>query len=142
MTPKYITPIEAFINGESKPRTSRTFKIDWENKRLLSKTIDGVDAVGQGTQVRLAVEWLDYQMMPDTFGIALKQLYNDRGDPMPRDYVLANLQRLIGECLSPDLRIHKILDFQMEERKNSVICTMTVDCEEGIFETITEIENV
>lgn len=139
MLPKYDTPIEEYLRTKDKKRSTRTFKIDWENGRLLSKTIEGKKAIAQAIEVRMAVELYESEIMPETFGIALKELYDSKGDPMPRDYVLANLRRIIAETIAPDLRIKKISDFTMDARKNSVICYIEVECEDGITAS-TEVE--
>lgn len=136
MLPDYDTSkLEGYLENANKVRTSRTFKIDWQNGRLLSKTIDGTEAVAQGIQVRTSMEFQKHDMMPETFGIALQELYDSRGNPMPRDYVLANLKRIIAECIAPDLRILKILDFTMRPEKNAVYIELEVECLEGIFTT-------
>lgn len=141
MLPTYKTPVVKVIEDEDRKRPTRTFEIDWENGRLLSKTIEGKEAIAQAVQVRTRVELLESDIMPDTFGIALKELYSDSGDPMPRDYVLANLKRIIAETLSPDLRIKKLSDFSIRPFEHHVICTMTIECEDGMIETEVKIND-
>lgn len=134
MNPSYSTPVEKILNGDVSRRSSKTFKLDWDNKRILTKTVDKLDAVAQAIDVRCSVEWLRFDVMPDTFGLELKKLYNTMGEAMPRGYVLANLERLIKECLSPDLRIKKIEDFKLREDGHDIYCNFVVVCEEGSFE--------
>lgn len=134
MLPTYDAPIEAYLNN-MKRRSSRTFAIDWENKRLLSQTIDGTEALGQDIEVRLQTEWERFDIMPDTFGLELKALIDSEGEVMESAYVLANMQLLIGEALSPDLRIKEIRDFSAEMiDKHRVHVSMTVVCEDGVFD--------
>lgn len=141
MIPTYSTPIEKYMTGESEKRPTKTFKIDWESGRLLSKTIEGTEAIAQAVKVRTCVEQYEAEMMPETFGIALKELYDEKGDPMPRDFVLANLKRIIAEALAPDMRIKKISKFSVEPHKNHVNCYLEIECDDGIFETEIEVKH-
>lgn len=106
--------------------TSRTWEIDWDKKRLLSRRIDGKDAVAQAAQVAFCVDYQEYPIFSDKFGLEIKK-YIGRD----RDFVKSNLERLIKECLSPDLRIDKLTDFMIEDHEDSIYCSFVLVCDDG-----------
>lgn len=137
MIPTYEnTLIESFNKPESE-RARKVYKIDWDNNRLLSRRIDGKEAVEQAVQVYTAVEYQDFQIMPDNFGIEMKDMYG-----MPRNFVKANLERKIKEALSIDSRIERAYNFVMTDLENAVLVEFVVDCVEGTFKTEVELKVV
>lgn len=137
MIPQYEKTIVRFREKRDNPMTSRVFKIDWENNRLTSQHIEGKEAINQAVQVISAVEWGDWGIFPDWFGLEMKNMYG-----MPRDFVKANLERLIKEACDTDDRIIELTDFKIEDLDKAVEVTFTVICKEGAFETEVTIDDV
>lgn len=117
MIPRYRTPLLEAATPQITSQPSKTFKIDWERKRLLSEKIDGVEAVGQAITVITAIEYKDWPILPNWFGTEMKFVYGTE-----RDFTKANLERLIKEALSTDDRIISITDWQMEDKPSAVKC--------------------
>lgn len=117
MIPRYRTPLLEIATPQITSQPSKTFKIDWEHKRLLSEKIDGTEAVGQAITVITAIEYQDWPILPDWFGTEMKFIYG-----MERAFAKANLERLIKEALSTDDRITSVTNWQMEDKPNAVSC--------------------
>lgn len=88
---------------------SLTFEIDWINKRLTSKKIDGAQAVGQAVEVITAIERGDWRGYPSDFGINGKFILGK-----PIDFAKANAERIIGEALYKDNRIDTVRDMTLQ----------------------------
>lgn len=107
--------------------TSQTWEIDWGNNRLLSKRINGKEAVAQAAMVVLCVDYLKYPIFSDRFGNEFYQFIG-RG----RNLLKCNAERLVKEALAPDLRIDKITNFKMEDiDKNTIGISFTIECTDG-----------
>lgn len=137
MIPQYEKTIERVREKLDTEHTSRVFKIDWEKKRLTSQHIDGKEAMNQAIQVITSVEWRDWGIFPEWFGLEMKNMYG-----MPRPFVKANLERLIKEACETDDRIIDLVNFEMEDIEKAVVVRFTVECTQGIFETEVEIKDV
>lgn len=87
----------------------KVYKIDWENNRLLTRKIDGEQAVRQNIVVMTTVEYLEHEAMPNWFGIAMKDMYG-----MPITFVAANIERLIKEAISVYNIVDRAYDFDIE----------------------------
>lgn len=117
--------------------TSQTWKIDWENNRLLSQRIDGKEAVAQASLIVLFTEYEKYEIFSDRFG---NELYDYIG--YDSGLLKANAERLIKEALSPDLRILKVLNFSITELdKYTFHIEFDLQCEDGIEHVIWEMPN-
>lgn len=137
MIPQYEKTIERFRQKRDNTMTSRVFKIDWDHNRLSSQHLEGKEAINQAVQVISSVEWGDWGIFPEWFGIEMKNMYG-----MPRPFVKANLERLIKEACNTDDRILDLTDFTIEDIDKAVVVTFTVKCVEGSFETEVKIDNV
>ena len=118
-------------NGEPVPEwASQTWEIDWENNRLLSKRIDGKEAVAQAVKVILATDYLKHPIFSDLFG---SEFYKYIGKD--RDLLICNAERLVKEAVAPDLRILKVTDFQIDELdKNTIHIQFNLECEDGLID--------
>lgn len=137
MIPQYEKTIERFREKLNNEMTSRVFEIDWENNRLTSHHIDGKEAMNQAIRVITAVEWKDWGIFPEWFGLEMKKMYG-----MPRPFVKANLERLIKEACETDDRIISLSNFTMQDIEKAVVVRFTVECTKGTFPVEVEIENV
>ena len=110
---------DLYTNPNIEEWTSRTWEIDWENNRLLSKRIDGKQAVAQSVLVTLSTDYLKFPIFSDRFGSA---------------------ERLIKDAVAPDLRILKVRDFRIEERdKFTIEFLFTLECEDGLVDLSWEV---
>lgn len=130
MIPKYRTPLLEIATPQITSQPSKTFRIDWDRKRLLSEKIDGSEAVGQAIEVITAIEYQDWPILPEWFGTEMKFVFG-----MERDFTKANLQRLIKEALSTDDRITSVTEWEMEDMPNAVSCTFKTESTEGNVES-------
>lgn len=137
MIPQYQETITRFRQKRENEMTWRVFKIDWENNRLTSQHIDSKEAINQAVGVISTVELQDWDIFPAWFGIEMKKMYG-----MPREFVKANLERLIKEACQTDDRIIDMRDFVMEDIEHAVIVRFTVECTEGAFQTEVKVDNV
>lgn len=109
LTPSYDDSIMTVLTDQVTIAPSKTFKIDWENKRITSKLIDGIEAVAQSIVVVTLFQIGRWPALPPNFGIDLTLVHN-----MPLDFVRANIERIIREALAPDERIDSLSDFEIE----------------------------
>lgn len=140
MIPTYKSNLLESFRSTEVEKPKKVFKIDWENNRLLSQTIDGNEAVSQNIKAITAVEYQEHIAMPDWFGLAMKDMYG-----MPRTFVKANLERLVKEALSPYLVIKRLYDVKIEDiDKESLGISCTIELQDGTtFEELIEVtENV
>lgn len=135
MIPSYDTPLKRAKYRPDKTGPDKTFKIDWECNRLLSQTIEGEEALEQTVQIITAIEYQDWAIMPDWFGIEMKHMYG-----MPRPFVRANLERIIKEALAPEMRIKRIHDFWMEDLPNAIVAHFGIERKEGSFGASVKVE--
>lgn len=119
--------IHDLLSREVPEWTSQTWEIDWDNKRLLTKRIDGKKAVAQGAYVALLTDYLEYDIFSDRFGSEFNKYIGK--DP---DLLKCNAERLVKECLAPDLRIERVINFEQEQRGNDLIIDFDLVCEDGI----------
>lgn len=136
MIPTYPTTLVESFNVIETEKPKKVYQIDWENNRLLSRKIDGKTAVNQNMDVIIAIEYLEHEVMPDWFGIAMKDLYG-----MPPAFVKANLERTIKEAMSPYLVLKRLTNFKIRDiDKESIEVTCNVELADGtVFEKVMEV---
>lgn len=93
---------------------TRTYKIDWKNKRIVGFT-DNLEALKQAVYKLLLTERWDYAIYDGNYGVTLKDLFG-------RDKYIACavLERRITDALLNDDRINNVSDFEFKVDKNSV----------------------
>ena len=134
MIPTYNNNLVNSFQETTTPTPKRVFKIDWENNRLLSQTETGTEAASQNIKVITAVEYQEHVSMPDWFGLAMKDMYG-----MPRNFVKANLERLIKEALSTYTLIKRAYDFHIydiDKESIGIDCMITLKDDTEFKETI------
>lgn len=138
MIPTFRTNIkEAYDYLENDKEVTRVFEIDWDNNRLLSRHIDGVEAVGQMIDVVCAINLKETEIMPDWFGNEFASVYG-----MPRSFVKANIERLIKEALSTDSRVKGFNNFVITDLPHAIKVQFEVVCEDKVFTKEVTINNV
>lgn len=91
-------------------RTSKTWKVDKDKKRILSQFIDDKEALEQGVYFYLHSHNKTTFIHGDAFGAAFSDLY---GKSM--ELVKALVPTRVQECLIWDERIAGVSDFEFEE---------------------------
>lgn len=136
MIPTYETNLMESITTDPDYTPKNVYKIDWNNNRLLSRKIDGQEAVSQNIKVITTTEYQEHQVMPDWFGLAMKDMYG-----MPMSFVKANMEFLIKDALSTYEIIKRAYDFKIEEiNKYELGVTLTIELQDGTtFEEFLEV---
>lgn len=138
MIPGFRTPLLESRPTKARQIPSRTFEIDWDGNRILSRHIDGLEAVGQAIEVTASVEWRDCEIMPEWFGLEMRPYIG-----MPRPYVKANLERLIKEALSTDDRIERLHGFVFTDLSDhGILAEFTCETKEGAFDAKVRVGDV
>ena len=109
----YIEPLRAFESIstlEGVEVGSKTYMLDFDKKKLTSKVIDGEEAVKQSIYIILSIERGKAPGFPADFGVELEGLFG-----MPRNFVKANLERVISEALRYDPRISYTDNYLIED---------------------------
>ena len=119
MIPRQLENAGLNIEFEEEAQPSRTYKIDFEKKRIVGYT-DGRDAIEQFIVKVLATERYDYLIYSWNYGAEIAKLF---GQPIP--YVYSELKRLITEALTQDDRIESVDAFNFSHIKNKVHVTFT-----------------
>ncbi|MEG0431056.1 MAG: DUF2634 domain-containing protein [Anaerovoracaceae bacterium] len=102
------TNVNFIPRNNLKRQTSRTYKIDTTNNRIIGKT-DGIDAMKQAIEKIILTEKYAYLIYDWTYGIGIeKYLGKDF------DYIAANIKEEIRRALSFDDRIITVQDVQMQ----------------------------
>lgn len=120
MIPNNFYSPEAFRDAQRKILPSKTFCIDFENKRLSGK-IDGTDALKQSIYMILRTERYRWLIYSRDYGAEFDELRNS-----PKSYIIPQLQRRITEALLTDDRITAVSGFKFEINKNIYSVTFEV----------------
>lgn len=107
MLPIISTPREKIIDTKIVIYPSKTYEIDWENKRIAG-SIDGVKALQQSIHLILLTQRYRYPIYSWDYATDIDPLYG-----MRKDFVVPELQCRIREALLQDDRITDIIDFKI-----------------------------
>ncbi|WP_107841215.1 DUF2634 domain-containing protein [Metasolibacillus meyeri] len=118
---------------EQEVQTSRTYKIDFDKKRIVGY-VDGREAVKQFIMKVLDTERYEYLIYSWDYGAEMARLF---GQPIP--YIYSELKRLITEALTQDNRIESVDAFSFSHYKNKVHVQMTVHTVFGPIEVEREV---
>lgn len=121
------------VEFEEESQPSRTYKIDFERKRIVGYT-DGREAVKQFIVKVLATERYEYIIYSWNYGAEIAKLF---GQPIP--YVYSELKRLITEALTQDDRIESVDAFNFSHVKNKVHVTFTANTIYGEVDAESEV---
>lgn len=113
---------------------SYSWKIN-PTRNKIAGYVDEIDGVQQATYLILKTEMGKYEIYPDWYGIELNDMYG-----LPRDLVRARLPKRIEEALSQDRRITGIENMNLEFVGTRCVCSFTVNCIFGEFDTEVEYE--
>lgn len=133
MIPKY-TFDDFTADFEEEVQPSRTYKIDFERKRIVGYT-DGREAIEQAIYKALSTERYDHLIYSWNYGAEIGKLF---GQPIP--YVYSELKRLITEALTHDDRIDSVDAFHFSHNKNKVHVQLTAHTIAGPIEITKEVD--
>lgn len=120
----------ATLNGTVLKLTSNII----DPTELMSRYIDGLDAVKQAVYLILSSERYKHIIYSWDYGVELLDLI---GKPMP--YVMSEVPRRIKEALTQDDRITDVIDFEFEHKGNKLHTTFTVVSNVGDIPTELEV---
>lgn len=89
-----------------------TFGINSDMTKICS-VIDGLESIKQAVYIMLNIERYQYLIYSFDFGVELQDLIGE-----PIDYIEAELERRIADCLEQDDRITEVTDFEFEKLGN------------------------
>lgn len=133
MIPKY-TFDDFTADFEEEVQPSRTYKIDFERKRIVGYA-DGREAIEQAIYKALSTERYDHLIYSWNYGAEIGKLF---GQPIP--YVYSELKRLITEALTHDDRIDSVDTFHFSHNKNKVHVQLTAHTIAGPIEITKEVD--
>lgn len=134
MTPITIYTPERFGTSKKAASPSLTYKIDFENKRIVG-TVDGIEALKQAIYLILSTERYRFLIYSWDFGIKLEDLYDQ-----PKTYIIPQLQTRITDALMQDDRIIGLSNFKFNVRRGIYSVTFDVSSVFGNFEMYYESE--
>lgn len=91
-------------------RTSKTWKLDKDKKRVTNELIDELEAVKQATFLHLGIENKSGFIHTAGFGVRFQQFYGKN-----IDYVITRLPNVVKDALAWDERIIDVSDFEFEK---------------------------
>lgn len=102
----YIKPEDLSL----KIRTSKTWKLDHDKKRVTNEYIDELEATKQAVFMHLNIENRSTFIHTDGFGVKFQQFYGK-----DIELVKAKLPDVVKEALAWDERVLNVSDFEYEE---------------------------
>lgn len=113
---------------------SHTWKIDFENKRIVSY-IDEIEAMKQAIYLILNTERYRHEIYDWNYGVELSDLFGK-----DKAYVYSELKRRIREALIVDNRITDVTNFEFESiNRNTILARFTVNTVFGDIQTSREV---
>lgn len=124
--------LEFDTEQEVEIETSRTYRIDFENKRITNEMISGLDAVRQFVILSLRFPRFAYSMFSANIGSELEELIKDEEATIALKKT--EIPRLIEEALIYDERIDAVTNFTIEHVDDAFHVNFTVESNEGALE--------
>ena len=101
----------------------------------LCSVIDGLESIKQAVYIMLNIERYQYIIYSFDFGVELQDLIGE-----PIDYIEAELERRISDCLEQDDRITEVTDFEFEKAGNDkLLVSFSVNTIYGTIEETLEV---
>lgn len=121
-----LIPPDAEIVNEQQP--SRTYRIDFENGRIIGKT-DGLEAVKQAVYKILQTDRYRYLIYSSDYGMEWEGIIG--ADPA---FIRSELRRRITEALMQDDRIEAVQDFEFAFTGDTATVRFTVVSSFGSYQ--------
>lgn len=111
-----------------------TFGINSDMTKICS-VIDGLESIKQAVYIMLNIERYQYIIYSFDFGVELQDLIGE-----PIDYIEAELERRISDCLEQDDRITEVTNFEFEKAGNDkLLVSFSVNTIYGTIEETLEV---
>ena len=111
-----------------------TFGINSDMTKVCS-VIYGLESIKQAVYIMLNIERYQYIIYSFDFGVELQDLIGE-----PIDYIEAELERRISDCLEQDDRITEVTDFNFEKAENDkLLVSFSVNTIYGTIEETLEV---
>ncbi len=117
------------FNEHESNETSKTFRYDFETKRITSEIISGKEAIEQFIYMALRTKRFVHPIYTSDIGEEVSELMSDQNVTM--SYKKAEIPRLIEEAIKYDDRILKVYGFSVKEKEDKVFVRFSVDTIEG-----------
>ena len=116
-----FTPIFQDIQTDLGPQTTKTYKIDLVNKRVLGK-VDGLEGIKQYIYKVLTTERQSFLIYSRNYGTELERFIGKS-----KEFTLADIERTITDALLYDKRIKSISNFKINaDKDDSLSISFTV----------------
>ncbi|MCM1227683.1 MAG: DUF2634 domain-containing protein [Clostridium sp.] len=115
-------PITDIAEENEKP--SKTYALDLESGRI-SGMIDGLESVNQAIKKAVLTRRFNNLIYDDDYGCEAESALYDKD--VTREYLETAIPEMIEDALSPDTRILKIYDFEMEFKDDSAYISFKAD---------------
>ncbi|MBC1532049.1 DUF2634 domain-containing protein [Listeria seeligeri] len=111
---------------------SNTYEIDFVNKRLTGKMIDGLNAIRQFVHLAIQISRFKYPIYSDDYGSELFDLITD--EEATEELIENEIPRLISEAIEFDDRIESVDHFFIEKIEDAYFISFDVTTTEGVIE--------
>lgn len=131
MVPTGLNPIVSVLGNNE---VTKTYKVDTYNKRIIGTT-DGQSAMEQAILKNLDTERFSYVIYSPNYAMELVRYIGQ-----DLEYLQADLQRTLEECLLVDNRVYAITNLVIEQVDiDSVKVNFDVETTEGVLNITKEI---
>jgi len=117
-------PIEINEITEQEEQPSLTYALDFENGRIAGR-VDGLEAVNQAIKKALLTSRFKCLIYDNQYGSEIKETIMSKS--ITKEFLEAEIPRLIEDCLSVDTRILKIYDFEFSIVEDKAYVKFKVD---------------
>ncbi|EJZ0334568.1 DUF2634 domain-containing protein [Listeria monocytogenes] len=111
---------------------SNTYEIDFVNKRLTGKIIDGLNAIRQFVHLAIQISRFKYPIYSDDYGSELFDLITD--EEATEELIENEIPRLVSEAIEFDDRIESVDHFFIEKIEDAYFISFDVTTTEGVIE--------
>ncbi|CAC96517.1 TPA: DUF2634 domain-containing protein [Listeria monocytogenes] len=111
---------------------SKTYEIDFVNKKMTGRIIDGLEAIRQFVHLAIQVSRFKYPAYSDDYGSELFDLITD--EESTEELIEIEIPRLISEAIEYDDRIEVVDNFVIEKVSGSFHISFDVTTSEGVLE--------
>ncbi|EHH5516374.1 DUF2634 domain-containing protein [Listeria ivanovii subsp. londoniensis] len=111
---------------------SNTYEIDFVNKRLTGKMIDGLNAIRQFVHLAIQISRFKYPIYSDDYGSELFDLITD--EEATEELIENEIPRLVSEAIEFDDRIESVDHFFIEKIEDAYFISFDVTTTEGVIE--------
>lgn len=110
----------------------KTYRFDFETKRLTSELISGLEAIKQFILMALHIPRYAHAIYSSDTGNELMDLIADEDASIA--FKIVEIERLVIEALIYDARIDRVYDFEIDHIKDAFHVSFKVDTALGVLE--------